>query len=226
MGFIYKITNTLNNKIYIGKTERTVEARWKEHLKNINKYKDTLPLYKAMYKYGKENFSVEAIEECTSDELDDHEIYWIAYYESYGKGYNCTGGGEGGIKDYHEHIDEIIERYQAGERLDKLCKEFHYDYASFKPKLEAKGIIVDTNAGPKKLSKTIAAVDIQTNQIVKIYDSISAAARDICQEGKNPRAIGNHISKVKDVKGQYAHGYYWKTKNSIPNIDDLKDKYS
>ncbi len=218
MGYIYKIKNEINEKIYIGKTERTVEVRWKEHLKNINQYKDTLPLYKAMNKYGKENFTIEILEECDSSILDDREIYWIAHYGSYRNGYNCTGGGEGGIKDYHEHIDEIIERYQSGERLDKLCKEFHYDYASFRPKLEARGITINTHAGPQKLSKRIAAIDPNTKEVVAVYESISAAARAICPPGKNAKAIGNHISKYKD-SSSISHGFYWKTKNTLPNIE-------
>lgn len=223
MGFIYKITNNINNKVYIGKTERTVKERWKEHQYNISRYGDKLPLYKAMTKYGKENFSIEAIEECSNEIIDDREIYWIAYYESYKDGYNCTGGGEGGIKDYHEHIDEIIERYNKGERLDKLCKEFHYDYASFRPKLEARGVKINTHAGPKKLSKYVAAIDPKTKKIVKIYESVSAAARDICPSDNNPRAISNHISKYKDTQS-ISHGFYWKTKITLPNIEELKEE--
>ena len=113
-----------------------------------------------------------------------------------------------------------FQRYNNGERLDKLCKEFHYDYASFKPKLEAKGIKVDTNAGPKKLSKRVAAIDPNTKEIIAIYESISAAARAICSPGASARAIGNHISKYKDMPS-ISHGFYWKTKNTLPNIDEL-----
>lgn len=212
MGYIYKITNKINNKCYIGKTERTVEIRWKEHLKNINQYKDHLPLYKALYSYGKENFIVEELEECDTNIIDDREIYWIAYFNSYGKlGYNCTGGGEGGIKAY-EHIDEIIKRYENGERLDLLCKEFHYDYASIRPKLIEMGLNIDTYAGPKKLSKSIQMIDPQTNVIIKTYPSISAAARDICPEGHNYKAIINHICKQKNTNN-ICHGYIWKTMN-------------
>ena len=47
-------------------------------------------------------------------------------------------------------------------------------------------------------------------QVEKTYDSISAASRDICPEGHNPRAIANHISKYKDT-ATISHGYLWKT---------------
>ena len=130
MGFIYKITNNINNKSYIGKTERSIEIRYKEHLRHKD-YLD-LPLYRAFNKYGVENFSVSQIEECDNKDLDNREIYWINYYKTYLDGYNCTAGGEGGIKTYEEDIEEIIVRYQAGERLDLLCKEYHiYQFSRF-----------------------------------------------------------------------------------------------
>ena len=210
MGYIYKITNKINGHSYVGKTEHTIEERWKGHLKNIKRYSDKLPLYKALNKYGVENFFIEQIEKCDNQIIDDREIYWIAYYNTYHQGYNCTGGGEGGIKDYHEHINEIIERYNNGEHLDLLCKEFHYDYASIRPKLIEKGLKINTQAGPQKLSKQIKQIDPITKEIINIYPSISAAARAICPEGHNPRAIGNHISKQKNT-GNICHNYLWET---------------
>lgn len=87
--FIYKITNCVNHKIYIGKTTKTIEERFQRHTynhKNQNTY-----LYKSMRKYGIENFSIEIIEETHS--LDEREIFWI---ESLKPEYNMTKGGEGG----------------------------------------------------------------------------------------------------------------------------------
>ena len=56
MGYIYKIVNKINNKVYIGQTTRTIDIRWKQHLNNIN-HVDT-HLYRAMKNYGPENFSI------------------------------------------------------------------------------------------------------------------------------------------------------------------------
>lgn len=220
MGYIYKITNKINKKAYIGKTERSIQERWKEHLRHIPMYCDRLPLYKALAKYGQENFTIEQVEECDSTILDEREIYWINQYGTYHAGYNCTSGGEGGIKDYHECIDEIIARYAMGERLDKLCQEFHCGYEPLKREMEKLGVKINTHAGPKKLSKRVAAIDPETKNIVAIYESISAAARAICPPGYNAKAIGNHISKYKDMPS-ISHGFYWKTKNTLSNIDEL-----
>lgn len=220
MGYIYKITNKTNQKAYIGKTERSIQERWKEHLRHIPMYCDKLPLYKALAKYGQENFSIEQVEECDSASLNEREIYWINQYDTYRSGYNCTGGGEGGIKDYHECIDEIITRYTMGERLDKLCQEFHCGYEPLKREMEKHGVKINTHAGPKKLSKRVAAINPETKEVVAIYESISAAARAICPPNRNARAICNHISRYKDMPS-ISHGFYWKTKNTIPNIDEL-----
>lgn len=74
MGYIYKITNQVNGKVYIGKTQYTIESRWKTHMYALNngiKY----TLYKAMRKYGVENFVIEQIEEAPNDILDEREKY-------------------------------------------------------------------------------------------------------------------------------------------------------
>lgn len=94
---IYKITNQINGKIYIGKTILPIEKRLKRHFylaaKKVNRY-----LYDAINKYGKVNFIIELIEECEYDLANEREIYYIDSYKSNNKefGYNMTIGGDGG----------------------------------------------------------------------------------------------------------------------------------
>lgn len=209
MGYIYKITNNINGKCYIGKTERTIQMRWSEHIRP-SRLKLDFPLYRAFSKYGIDNFSIEEVEQCDDAILDEREIYWIDYFNAYRKGYNCTAGGEGGIRTYEECIDIIIERYLNGERLDLLCKEYHCDYTCIRRNMKNKGITVNTYAGPEKLSTKIYAVDPSTLKVVAEYESISAAGRALCNEGKNPRAVVNHICKQKDTQ-HVAHGFLWRT---------------
>ena len=96
MSFIYKITNMLNNKIYIGKTNRTIEERWREHVRSSKlANKNHIPLYKAFNKYGIANFCIEEIEEVPYNIVDEKEQYYIQYYNSYYDGYNATIGGDG-----------------------------------------------------------------------------------------------------------------------------------
>ena len=85
---IYKITKKENGKSYIWQSN-DIERRFKEHT-----FKNKIPIDKAIQKYGKENFQFEILEECSLDELDEKERYWINYYNTYkGFGYNCSEGG-------------------------------------------------------------------------------------------------------------------------------------
>lgn len=90
---IYKITNNVNGKVYIGQTKRKLQYRWLQHCSPSN----CRLIYRAIQKYGKENFTVEQIDvACDQDELNKKEQYWIQFYDSMNpeKGYNLTSGGE------------------------------------------------------------------------------------------------------------------------------------
>ncbi len=95
---IYKITNKINNKVYIG-CSKNIEHRWIAH--KSESIIDTNPQYnysihKAFRKYGLDNFSFEIIEILPENEIFEREKYWIKYYDSYNKGYNETLGGDTG----------------------------------------------------------------------------------------------------------------------------------
>lgn len=105
MNFIvYKVTNLINGKIYIGYTTKTINWRWAEHCKvayNQNSTDYNGIFKRAIRKYGKENFKIEEIERCKNlDELKTRECFWIKKLNSYafdsnGWGYNSTLGGDG-----------------------------------------------------------------------------------------------------------------------------------
>lgn len=89
--WIYKITNTVNNKVYIGQSIRPIEQRFKRHINDaLNHVKDT-HFCRAICKYGKDSFIVEEIDTAESqEELSKKEQYWIQYYDSVNNGYNET----------------------------------------------------------------------------------------------------------------------------------------
>lgn len=95
MGYIYKITNKINGKVYIGLTTTSMEQRWKGHVNDSKK--SNRHLYSSMRKYGIENFIMEKIDE-TEDfkHLGELERYYIKKYNSTDEnfGYNNTYGGE------------------------------------------------------------------------------------------------------------------------------------
>ena len=88
---IYKITNNINGKIYIGQSNN-IKRRFSEHQTKGSTSK--IPVDEAISKYGKENFTFEIIEECSVEELNEKETKWITYFNSIEEGYNCSLGGE------------------------------------------------------------------------------------------------------------------------------------
>lgn len=121
MGYIYKITNQINGKIYIGLTRTSIEERWKNHIKKAKEYPNRY-LYDAMNHYGYEKFSIEQIEQCDDNILDEREIYWIAYYNSTNPdiGYNLTeGGGGGNTWELNPHKLETGEKLRQAQLKDR-----------------------------------------------------------------------------------------------------------
>ena len=94
MGLIYKHTNTINNKTYIGQTTQTMEERWKQHISDC-KYKD-YHFYKAIKKYGTDCWVNEIVAEYDNEILNEAEEYWVSYFDSFYSGYNSTTGGDSG----------------------------------------------------------------------------------------------------------------------------------
>ncbi len=95
---IYKITNRINGKHYIGKTKYSLEHRWKRHLsrsRNGSKFR----FHSAIRKYGEDNWEFSIIEtHYTNDEnlINEREKHFINVFESYNNGYNANSGGSGG----------------------------------------------------------------------------------------------------------------------------------
>lgn len=70
MSLIYKITNDVNGKIYVGKTEYSEDIRFKQHINDSKKDRcKNRPFYKAINKYGSEHFHIEKIEDCENGDI-------------------------------------------------------------------------------------------------------------------------------------------------------------
>ena len=153
MGFIYKITNDINDKVYVGQTSGTLEERFKQHKKKINSEdRKTYPLYNAMKKYGVEHFFIESLEE--TDNLQEREQYWIKYFDSYNNGYNATHGGDGWVRtDY----DLIVDLYSKGLTGIEIANQIGTTKNTVYRALKAKGVetLSNTETSKKKNSKPI-----------------------------------------------------------------------
>jgi group I intron endonuclease len=138
-GFIYKITNNINGKVYIGQTIQPIKERFYRHCaRACSEDESNMAIHKAIRKYGKENFTLELLEE--TDNLNEREIYYISKYDSFKNGYNSTKGGQLGNKPFKTlDIEAIIREYLKGTSLRNLGKEFHVD------KQTIKGLLIRNN---------------------------------------------------------------------------------
>lgn len=118
-GIVYKATNLVNNKVYIGCTINTLEERMKQHFSKVG---DGCYFHNALGKYGKDNFRWDIIDYAdTVEELSNKEVYWIDYYQSFtdkNKGYNSTSGGE-----ISKKISEDVKRKISAGNKGKIISE-------------------------------------------------------------------------------------------------------
>lgn len=143
IGYIYLITNLINNKKYIGQTQINVLDRWKQHC-NRAKVSSVNGIDGAIRKYGVENFSYQIIRECPVEELDKWEIYYIKKYNTFqgdssNKGYNLTKGGQGRLL---YDIDELkmLEMYNNGMSAVDIGKYFNCSDRTIGKRLKKYGV--------------------------------------------------------------------------------------
>ena len=102
---IYKISNLINGKIYIGQSVH-IEKRWQQHCNNTGRSL----IAKAIQKYGKDSFSFQIIEECKEEELNAKEEYYIRKYNSIvPNGYNIQDWSNGNRRYFLNYSKEIFE---------------------------------------------------------------------------------------------------------------------
>lgn len=146
---IYIFKNNINGKCYVGQSIK-LRSRIKDHLRNMQNHKLDLPIYRAIWKYGWHNFTLDILESFIPDpnitneelikKLDQLEIKYIEEYEAYTKGYNCTKGGDYGVlglkmtpeqrKKVSENTKELISKGVFGKRVHMYNYiEKYYIYA-------------------------------------------------------------------------------------------------
>lgn len=175
-GKIYLIKNDINSKVYIGQTIQTLKKRFNGHCcysksdRSINMY-----IKRAIHKYGKEHFSIHLLEECSIEELNSKEQYWIQYYDSYNNGYNLTIGGQDSyfdkralyntidIKKFKDYIKEFKPFASEVAKHFGICKSSVYNLIK---RLNDPELILNSY-NPRK-SKVIE--DIDYTELIELYN--------------------------------------------------------
>ena len=123
MCIVYKITNVINNKAYVGQSQQTLEERWSKHKSDAYRIGFNTHFYKAIRKYGIECWKQEILEEIEDiSNLNEAEMKWIEYYDTFNNGYNCTNGGENGFI-VTEETKEKIRQAQLGKKRGPYKKK-------------------------------------------------------------------------------------------------------
>lgn len=198
-GFIYKITNDINDKVYIGKTLSSIEKRFSEHKHDSqNAQTGNRPLYKAMKKYGCEHFHIELIEEVPLELLSEREIYWIEFYQCYHNGYNATRGGDG--KQLYNY-DAIVKGFLSGKLVKELAEEFECSIDTVSAALKIAHIDSFTNA-VKKSNKGLIAKSLE-GKVIQSFNSRTEAVKWL--QANNYTASTN-IDNINAAIGRAANG--------------------
>ena len=210
MAYIYQITNDINGKIYIGKTEFSIEKRWKEHCNDAyRESKEKRPLYAAMRKYGIEHFHIELIEETNNPE--EKEVYWIEQKQSFKYGYNATIGGDG--RRYLDY-DLIVATYNQLQHLSNTATVLGIDESTVRKVLTANNIPIKTSQEilKEKCSVPVHMLDLDGNYI-QTFASSHEAARYMVENGLTGckhSTIRQHISEVCKGRRKTAAKFKWK----------------
>ena len=226
MGYIYKIWNDNNNKVYIGQTTVGVQTRWEQHLYNARNQPNAV--YAAMRKYGVETFHIETVEECENEELDNRERYWISYYDSYKNGYNSTIGGTNiqptGKK--HKLLDNklIYKYWDEGYTVCDICELLKYSHDQVVEHLkdyENYSIEESKRRGIKKCveskRKKVYQYDKEGNLLNVYNDSKTASECTGVQYG--------NILSCLEHKRNSAGGFCWEYEGIIPEIEQKTKIY-
>lgn len=178
---IYKITNKINQKCYIGKSI-DIEHRFKKHQTDAlwisdKNFKYNYPLYQAFRKYGIENFSFEILEECKEEELDTKEQF---YYDLFQPKYCLTAPQEKVVKN--EEVRKKISKKLTGRTLSETHKQKMKEVTKY-----------DNNHNAKK-------VELVKDKHSFIFNSTSLAAKWLIENkitsSSNERQVSQMISRA------------------------------
>ena len=184
---IYKITNKINGKVYIGQTTRTLSERIQGYKKEYKWKSNSRPIIRAMNKYGFENFEFSIIEEDinSKEQLDEKEKYYIKKYKSLcsQKGYNVELGGNG-VGKHSEETKKKIGQAQLGEKNHMFGVKGYGNQSSKE--------VIELTTGQRFGSASVAAEELKLG-----FSHVCAVARG--ERGSTGGYVFRYLDKNGDI---------------------------
>lgn len=247
IGYIYKISNIVNDKLYIGQTINRIDKRFNDHLSAARTYHNhNMIILRAINKYGENNFHISLVETVSCDsqsdlrkKLNDREIYYISYYNSLNpNGYNLTKGG------YSASLNSMskVDQYDLNGNLINTFDSLQIAKENFASSAKA-----STNIGSACRGESMTAygyvwryhnepfdkypiyennfnrVEIDQYSIdgkyIRTFNSASDAGKYFNKITKSGKGQSSHIIQCCTGSRKSAYGYIWRYHN------DPFDKY-
>jgi group I intron endonuclease len=164
---VYKISNNINGKIYIGRTGLSIEARFLRHERKA-KYGKITKLYNAIRKYGIHNFEISILHENLSYlESQKNEILEIINYNSINSGYNIAIGGQGNLLNskLSIHGDKILQLINEGLHVEEIARRLNEN------RWNIKRFVINNRLVVNKIKGSIPKLsEIDKTNIIKLAD--------------------------------------------------------
>lgn len=216
MAFIYCLTNTVNNKGYVGKTTKSLRVRFNEHIEESRKERSKHRLlYSAIRTLGADKFKIVLLEECDDSIASEREKYYIDFLDTFHNGYNETLGGDGKPTINHSEALETYFDYcnvgVAAERLGidektmrKILQESNVKYVSFHQQANPV-ICIDCDSRKEYIMESI------TGASKRIYNSKFGKTKFEYTKSEMNQLSGmsSHIRRAMRTQG-IAYGFMWR----------------
>lgn len=226
MGYIYIIKNTVNNKVYIGQTRRTIQLRFNEHLNLSKKPNIKTKLYLNIRELGIESFYVEQLVECKDTELNRYEQYYVEKYDSLSNGYNsvypCSSTGQRPVHDYE---DKVIDMYLSGNAYSYIATECNISLSEVGRIVNENEI--DTLNREYKRTKTNVPIEVimYNDDFTEglYFNSINTAYNFISEDRCRTEFHLEFNSRIKAAcqKGNIAYGHRWQLASDLVYEDKV-----
>ena len=222
--FIYKATSVTTGKVYIGQSCQTLEKRMSQHLyKATSDYDPNNHFHNAIRKYGFQDFVFQIIEDniISNEVLNEREIYWIKYYNSYYDGYNSTLGGDAGLRR-----DDlvVVALFHEGYTTKEICEMTGYSRSTIYDRYKANGLQEENNKRKNEQTRLRCSERVEQYSLdgkyIKTYESATAAG----QELGNQSAISGVCRQEQSALSAY--GYLFKYESDPRNISEWVDRYN